>query len=965
MRTRSLVLLAAVGLALGGIGTGLVLASEHLDNKAAFLALALTVGLSFLASGVIALWRRPRNRTGFLLVLVAYLWFLGALTESENDWIFTLGVLVNSFTIGAFVHLLLAYPTGRLRGRRDLWLVISTYVLVFVGSTAQLLVDEQPDSNCPSCESTIAVTSSDTAHSIASGVVSVFALALVVAVLAIVVTRFLRAKGALRRALGPVLGTGALVLGILLVQLVVDTFSEDAAEQLFYVFLVTFALVPVAFLAGVLRSRLARVGVADLLVELGRGIPLRDALAHALRDPSLDLVYWLPGREQLVLPDGTEFQGDDGLRLRHDVKRNGQLVGALIHDPSLADEPELVDAVAAAAALWLENERLQAEVRAQFVFLETIVNTAPSLLMSLDPDGRIANFNTACERASGFENVEEVRREYFWDVFISPEERDDVRERFRTNPAHPAATWENTFVNRRGEEMVIAWSTAPLLDESGNVRNIICGGLDVTERKRHEIELDRERDFLRKVADITPSLLVVVDDAANVVEDAVNDSFVQVMGWSDAEMQGRSFADLFHDEDRYFAKIGVASAFNGVDPQLRLSRWVTRDGGERVIEWTATPIVDILGRERVLVCGVDVTERERREHDLRSSEERLRATIEASPVAVLEVDLDDRIALWNPAAERMFGWSAEEMIGGPLRHIPDEERERLAELMTRVRSGEVYTGVEAKRLCKDGSLIDVEISAAPIRDASDAVISHLALFADITDRKLQEEELRASRARIVKAGDEARRRLERNLHDGAQQRLVALSLSLRLAQAKVGSDPPAANAVLESAREELTAALDELRELARGIHPAVLTDRGLAAALEALATRLPIPVEIETPDVELPQAVEAAAYYVIAEALANVIKYARASVVTVRITCDESSTRVEVVDDGVGGADAAGGSGLRGLSDRVAALEGTLTVDSPPAGGTRIVAEIPLDPDPDLAAQAGHWQGGRPAREDP
>jgi signal transduction histidine kinase len=153
--------------------------------------------------------------------------------------------------------------------------------------------------------------------------------------------------------------------------------------------------------------------------------------------------------------------------------------------------------------------------------------------------------------------------------------------------------------------------------------------------------------------------------------------------------------------------------------------------------------------------------------------------------------------------------------------------------------------------------------------------------------------------------------------------------------------------VLESAREELAAALDELRELARGIHPAVLTDRGLAAALEALASRLPIPVEIQTPEVELPQPVEAAAYYVIAEALANVIKYARASVVTVRVTCDESWTRVEVVDDGVGGADATAGSGLRGLADRVAALEGTLTVESPTTGGTRIVAEIPLESDPD------------------
>jgi signal transduction histidine kinase len=247
---------------------------------------------------------------------------------------------------------------------------------------------------------------------------------------------------------------------------------------------------------------------------------------------------------------------------------------------------------------------------------------------------------------------------------------------------------------------------------------------------------------------------------------------------------------------------------------------------------------------------------------------------------------------------------------------------------------------------KDGSTRVVAWSAREILGLEGRTVV-LVSGADVTQRRLQEEEIRASRARIVKAGDEARRRLERNLHDGAQQRLVALSLSLRLAQSKVGTDPEAAHAVLDSARQELAAALDELRELARGIHPAVLTDRGLAAALEALASRLAIPVEIETPEIELPQAVEAAAYYVVAEALANVIKYARASVVTVRITCEEDCVRVEVADDGVGGADATAGSGLRGLSDRVAALEGSLRVDSPPGAGTRIVAVIPLEPDLD------------------
>ncbi len=150
--------------------------------------------------------------------------------------------------------------------------------------------------------------------------------------------------------------------------------------------------------------------------------------------------------------------------------------------------------------------------------------------------------------------------------------------------------------------------------------------------------------------------------------------------------------------------------------------------------------------------------------------------------------------------------------------------------------------------------------------------------------------------------------------------------------------------MLDAARDELAAALDELRELARGIHPAVLTDRGLAAALETLATRSAIPIEIETPGDELPRAVAAAAYYVIAEALANVAKYAGATHAKVRVQRDDERAVVEVEDDGCGGADASGGTGLRGLADRVAALGGTLAVDSPLGDGTCVRAEIPLQP---------------------
>jgi signal transduction histidine kinase len=204
------------------------------------------------------------------------------------------------------------------------------------------------------------------------------------------------------------------------------------------------------------------------------------------------------------------------------------------------------------------------------------------------------------------------------------------------------------------------------------------------------------------------------------------------------------------------------------------------------------------------------------------------------------------------------------------------------------------------------------------------------------------EQLAASRARIVEAGDVERRRLERNLHDGAQQRLVALALDLTLIGVTLEKDPPAARKTLIAAQDQLAQGLDELRELARGIHPAVLTERGLGPALHALVKRAPVRVDvIEMPEERLAGPVEAAAYYVAAEAITNVVKYARASHVRLSVSHADGRASLAVSDDGVGGADAAHGTGLRGLADRVEALGGHLYVDSPPGRGTRVRAEIP------------------------
>jgi signal transduction histidine kinase len=203
------------------------------------------------------------------------------------------------------------------------------------------------------------------------------------------------------------------------------------------------------------------------------------------------------------------------------------------------------------------------------------------------------------------------------------------------------------------------------------------------------------------------------------------------------------------------------------------------------------------------------------------------------------------------------------------------------------------------------------------------------------------EELRASRARLVEAGDTARRRLERDLHDGAQARLLGVVLLLGHARRRLDADSEVAT-TLDRALEELKASLAELRELARGIHPAVLSEKGLEPALDALVARASVPVVLDADRGErLPPAVESAAYFVVSEALANVVKYAQASEARVAIGRASGRVTIDVVDDGVGGADAAHGSGLRGLADRVAALDGTISVESPTGGGTRLHAEIP------------------------
>jgi PAS domain S-box-containing protein len=322
------------------------------------------------------------------------------------------------------------------------------------------------------------------------------------------------------------------------------------------------------------------------------------------------------------------------------------------------------------------------------------------------------------------------------------------------------------------------------------------------------------------------------------------------------------------------------------------------------------------------------------------------AILGAALDAVITMDERGHIVDFNPAAERIFGYSRDEVVGEDMaervmpQSLRDPHRRGLARYLETGQSVYLDSRVELTGMRSDGSEFPIEVTITRIDLPGPATFT--GFVRDITERRAAETALSASRARLVETAATERRRLERNLHDGAQQYLNALAVKLRLAAAQVGEGPDVVERILGEAQADLAIAVEELRELARGIHPATLSEQGLGPALAGLAERSPVEVCLtDVPDERLSETLEVAAYYVVAEGLTNIAKYAQADRATVSVVHKRHMLVVEVTDTGAGGADMSKGSGLRGLADRVEALGGRLTVDSPPSGGTRLRAEIP------------------------
>jgi PAS domain S-box-containing protein len=341
-------------------------------------------------------------------------------------------------------------------------------------------------------------------------------------------------------------------------------------------------------------------------------------------------------------------------------------------------------------------------------------------------------------------------------------------------------------------------------------------------------------------------------------------------------------------------------------------------------------------------------ERRRDAEALRAKEARHRAMLDAALDCVVTMDHEGRVVDFNPAAERCFGYRAGDVLGREMAEliVPPELRERhrggLARYLATEQPVLLDRRLEITGMRADGTSFPVELTITRIDVPGPPTFT--GYLRDITERKAAEAELRASRARIVEAADTARRRLERDLHDGAQQRLVELALDLRMARARLDADPALACELLDAALGDLEQATRELRELARGIHPAALTQGGLRPALEALVARSKLPTKLlAVPEMRFPVAVEATAYFTVAEGLTNAARHAQAQRVEIEATRSDGHLCIEVRDDGRGGADPTGRSGLRGLADRVAALDGGFEVISPPGGGTLLRAEIPCE----------------------
>ena len=925
----------------------LSLLSDHQSSPVVVAILYPVLSLSFGISGLVAWSIRPENGTGRLMVLVGVLWMVTALDLANTGWISALGSIFGGLFLAAFVHLMLAFPEGRLGTRAERRLIVGLWVTAFLANASPVVFDHA-SRDCDTCpRNPIVVSQQPGVADALESIFTVIGALIFIGVVVLLVRRWWQATPAQRRVLGPVYLSGGITTFLVASLFVVGSISTKATDVLAVFTFIAFGTVPLFFLFGLLRDRLYRAAARLLREVPDEPTPdeAQEGLRAVLGDPTLQFLTWLDELGGYVDARGNPvvLQPDTPRRAttRIDREADGAPLAALVHDAALLHHRGPLDEVVSAARLAIEKDRGLQALRRSEERSRALLDAIPDLMFTIARDGTYLEAKGS--REALLASVEELVGANVRDV-LPPE----VAEKFVQALAEPASKGVQTVEYRLtidGQERDFEGRLVPAGEDE-----VVVIVRDFTDRTRLEDELSRrleivqrEQEFTRDVVNAAPVVFLLVDTDGGIVR--FNESTEQLFGVVDDDrVRGKAWWDVFLPEENHEARRYCERMNAGETKLAGESEWVANDGSRLVIAATVRRVIDGEGHVRYLICGQDLTELVAQREELKAQHDFLAVVGRATPSLLIAVERDGTVAPEgvNHAFRELTGYDDDEAIGTPFWDLvapPELVAEAVRAFEEQVESG-VSIEHETAWIGRSGNW---RIIAWWLRPLGEDAEKFLVCGTDITERKAQEAELRASRSRIVEAADDARMRLERNLHDGAQQRLVALSLALRLAQARLRDDPDGADAILTGASEELTQALAELRELARGIHPAVLTDRGLPAALEALASRAPVPVELSTElDGRLPGPVEAAAYYVVSEALANVAKYAAASTVHVRAERLNGAVVVEVADDGIGGADPAGGSGLRGLADRVEALDGSFEVASESGAGTRVRAVIPL-----------------------
>ncbi len=875
-------------------------------------------GVAFVTSGLIGWRRRPENSTGRLLVLGGLAWLLfGSLWNANAPILYTSGSAFGSLPIALLLLLVAVYPHGRPTTRLERVFVTVLFPVAILAGLLPTMFEGDVSSLCSGCrENSFLVADEKGVYDALQGIFAVVGIVFFLGVIVLAVRRWRVSTPAMRRVLRPVYLTGGVSVAAIGVGFALSFASGPAGNVLWILALVGVIALPFAFLGGLLRTSLM-LGVRRLLdyADDPASEGAQEAVRQGLGDPTARLGLWLEQVGGYVDVNGNPLPllADADGRAYSRIDADNMPLGFIEHDATLdTHEPELLAQIITACRIALEKDRGRQALQRSEGRMRALIDAVPDLMIRFRRDGTYLDIGgdpRALVR-SPEEMIGRNVRDFLPDDLIEP--LMDCAARALDTGEAQGIEYE---LELGGE---VRYFEARMVPSSRD--EIVSIVRDFTERRHLEAELalrlaevQREQQFTRTVVNTAPIVLMLCDEQGGIIR--FNDSTEKLTGYVDDDrIRGQIVWEVFaHPEDTDALRLAFEGMTSDGPPVEIQCRWLTRAGTELVVFHAITAIVDGQGRNRRLVTAVDVTEREENVRILQQQRDFLGTISRATPSLIAVVEADGRISEEgvNLAFEQATGHGEREARGRNFWELvisPDQWQAVGDEFNRSVETGEAVrfsSGLDQKT----HERLLVDWSCTPLAELGERR-KFLLCGSDVSDRERHVADVRASRARLLEAQADERRRLERNLHDGAQQRLVSLSLALRLAQAKLPTDPQSVQEILAGASDELALALGELRELARGIHPALLSERGLVAAVESLAERAPLPVELAAISEErLPAPVEAAVFYVISESLANIGKYAQASVARVSVVRDNGRAVVEVDDDGVGGADPVRGSG--------------------------------------------------------